>query len=166
MRPMFFEYSDLLECGYDVPYESYNKHIFECERLLDNATTCVDGYHKLRSAFPEDEFDRQAVCECICRLLTIKHEIDEAENRLKMLKSVSVGEDGMVRGKAVASVSAGSESISFMSGGNVGNTCYDAVLTDKNAQRHLMYDTIREILGAVTDKNGVNLLYVGAYPYV
>ena len=63
--------------------------------------------------------------------------------------------------KTVKSVSAGNESISY----DTGSGLISKVLSDKSAQARLYADTINEYLRGTKDKNGVNLLFGGAYPF-
>ena len=44
-------------------------------------------------------------------------------------------------------------------------TAIDKALSDKAAEAQLYTDTIREYLSGVSDANGVNLLFMGRYPY-
>ena len=65
----------------------------------------------------------------------------------------------------VASKSAGNESISYVTSSNTGTaTLIDKCLADKEAQKQLYSDTIRDYLSGVADDNGVSLLYMGMYP--
>ena len=67
--------------------------------------------------------------------------------------------------KQVASKSAGNESISYVTSGSSGTaTLIDKCLADKEAQKQLYDDKIRNYLSGITDANGVNLLYMGIYP--
>ena len=43
-------------------------------------------------------------------------------------------------------------------------TLIDKCLADKEAQKQLYSDTIRDYLSGVADANGVSLLYMGMYP--
>jgi len=43
-------------------------------------------------------------------------------------------------------------------------TLIDKCLADKEAQKQLYDDKIRDYLSGITDANGVNLLYMGIYP--
>ena len=63
--------------------------------------------------------------------------------------------------KTIKSRTAGNESISYDTGGGL----IGKVLSDKSAQARLYADTINEYLRGTKDKNGVNLLFGGVYPY-
>ncbi|MBR2680495.1 MAG: hypothetical protein IKE23_07045, partial [Exiguobacterium sp.] len=73
----------------------------------------------------------------------------------------SVGADGLASSKVVASRSSGSESISYAS--NVSTSLIEATKSE-DAKMALLSRTARFYLAGVEDANGVNLLYMGAYP--
>lgn len=94
-------------------------------------------------------------------------EIEQAEESARNASGFVTREDGTVQSKLVASVSSGSESISYAtSSSGAKNSLIGAVLTDKAAQEKLYADTFSEYLSGVLDANGVNLLFMGAYPCV
>jgi hypothetical protein len=82
-----------------------------------------------------------------------------------MMRGAEQTEQG-VRGKVIASVTAGNESITYSTGTNGFATAVDAAVMDKAARDKLLSDTVREYLSGVEDANGVKLLYMGCYPYV
>lgn len=132
-------------------------------RKIDYYTTGVDGFNKLQYAFPTDDYSAEAVKRCVCALISLINDIVSAENSIKSATGYIQKEDGTYQGKVISSISAGNESISFSSGSK------DATLISKatvdNALREKLFrDTISEYLSGVTDANGVQLLYMGAYP--
>jgi len=134
--------------GTSVDETAFNRLIWNAEKLVKNAVTGVDGRCKLDFAFPDAACDSEAVKRCECAMVDIMAKIDKAETEAQ-------------GNKTITSVSAGNESISYdTSGGLIG-----AVLKDKAAQSKLYADTINEYLRGTKDKNGVNLLYGGVYPY-
>lgn len=137
---------------------------YDASKKIDRATTGVDGVKKLKVAYPTDEDDSEAVKRCACKLIEIMNSIIEAEKRVNSMKELVKRPDGTVQGKVVSSISSGSESISYTIGNNA--SLIDKVLSDKTAQERLYRDTVYEYLSGVTDENGVNLLYMGPYPYV
>lgn len=145
----------------------FNRLSWEACRKLDIATTGIDNVKKLKVAFPEDADDAEAIKRCICKLIEIASAIEQAEQTARSAQGYITREDGSLQSKIVSSVSAGNESISYStSGGSSGtSTLIDAVLTDKTAQEKLYSDTIRDYLSGIADANGVNLLYMGRYPY-
>lgn len=134
--------------GTTVDETVFNRIIWNAEKLVKNAVTGVDGRCKLDFAFPDVEYDAEAVKRCECALLDIMAKINKAETEAE-------------GNKTVKSVSAGNESISY----DTGSGLIGKVLSDKSAQARLYADTINEYLRGTKDKNGVNLLFGGAYPF-
>lgn len=161
-----YEYYKSLYGDKAIPEADFNRLSWDACRKLDIATTGIDNVKKLKVAFPMDEDDVEVVRRCACKLIEIASEIEQAEERVKASQGYVTREDGTVMSKQVSSVSAGTESISYVTGNSSGGaTLIDNVLTDKAAQEQLYQDTIREYLSGVADANGVNLLYMGRYPY-
>lgn len=134
--------------GTTVDNTVFNRLIWNAEKLVKNAVTGVDGRCKLDFAFPDVAYDAETVKRCECALVDIMAKIEKAETEAE-------------GNKTVKSVSAGNESISYDNGsGLIGK-----VLSDKSAQARLYADTINEYLRGTKDKNGVNLLFGGAYPF-
>lgn len=134
--------------GTTVDEKAFNRLIWNAEKIVNNAVTGVDGRCKLDFAFPDVAYDAEAVKRCECALVDILAKIEKAETEA----------DG---NKTVKSVSAGNESISY----DTGSGLISNVLSDKSAQARLYVDTINEYLRGTKDKNGVNLLFGGIYPY-
>lgn len=134
--------------GTTVDETVFNRLIWNAEKLVKNAVTGVDGRCKLDFAFPDVAYDAEAVKRCECALVDIMAKIDKAETEAE-------------GNKTVKSVSAGNESISY----DTGSGLIGKVLSDKSAQAKLYADTINEYLRGTKDKNGVNLLFGGAYPF-
>jgi hypothetical protein len=134
--------------GTTVDETVFNRFIWNAEKLVKNAVTGVDGRCKLDFAFPDVAYDAEAVKRCECALVDIMAKIYKAETEAE-------------GNKTVKSVSAGNESISY----DTGSGLIGKVLSDKSAQARLYADTINEYLRGTKDKNGVNLLFGGAYPF-
>lgn len=134
--------------GTTVDETVFNRLIWNAEKHVKNAVTGVDGRCKLDFAFPDVEYDAEAVKRCECALVDIMAKIEKAETEAE-------------GNKTVKSVSAGNESISY----DTGSGLIGKVLSDKSAQSRLYADTINEYLRGTKDKNGVNLLFGGAYPF-
>ena len=134
--------------GTTVDDKVFNRLIWNAEKLVKNAVTGVDGRCKLDFAFPDVAYDAEAVKRCECALVNIMAKIKKAETEAE-------------GNKTVKSVSAGNESISY----DTGSGLIGKVLSDKSAQARLYADTINEYLRGTKDKNGVNLLFGGAYPF-
>lgn len=149
-----------------IPEIDFNRLSWDACKKLDNATTGVDNVKKLKVAFPRDEDDALTVKRCVCELVSILYRLEQAENTLQSAKGYVQREDGSLQGKVVSSVSAGNESISYSAnGGSNTVTMFDKALADKAVQEQLFRDTITGYLSGVADANGVNLLYMGRYPY-
>ena len=134
--------------GTTVDETVFNRLIWNAEKLVKNAVKGVDGRCKLDFAFPDVAYDSEAVKRCECALVDIMAKIEKAETEAE-------------GNKTVKSVSAGNESISY----DTGSGLIGKVLSDKSAQSRLYADTINEYLRGTKDKNGVNLLFGGAYPF-
>lgn len=134
--------------GATVDETVFNRLIWNAEKLVKNAATGVDGKCKLNFAFPDVAYDAESVKRCECALVDIMAKIDKAETEAE-------------GNKTIKSRTAGNESISYDTGGGL----IGKVLSDKSAQSRLYADTINEYLRGTKDKNGVNLLFGGAYPY-
>lgn len=129
--------------------QTFNRVLWNAEKLVCDYTTGVDGICKARETFPINIEDVEAVKRCVCELVCLMEQIDKANAEA-------------VSGKVVSSVSAGNESISYsVNGGLIG-----AVLSDKTAQDKLFKDTVEKYLRGTKDKNGVNLLFAGVYPFI
>ena len=83
-------------------------------------------------------------------------------------RAMTENADGTVRSRVISSVSSGSESVSYATGSAArsGTTAIDAAVSDPGARARLLDDIVRRYLSGVKDANGVNLLYMGRYPYV
>lgn len=134
--------------GTTVDETVFDRLIWNAEKIVKNAVTGVDGRCKLDFAFPDVAYDAEAVKRCECALVDIMAKIEKAETEAE-------------GNKTVKSVSAGNESISY----DTGSGLIGKVLSDKSAQARLYADTINEYLRGTKDKNGVNLLFGGVYPF-
>lgn len=161
-----YEYYKTLYGDKAIPEADFNRLSFDACRKIDIATTGIDNIKKLKVAFPTDEDDAEAVKRCIVAIIDIMHQIAQAEETAKKAGGYSIREDGSLQGKVVTSVTAGRETIQYAVGSNSGSaTLIDKALADKALQKKLYNDTITEYLSGITDANGVNLLYLGRYPY-
>ena len=147
-----------------MPESEFNRFTWDASKKIDHYTTGVDGVKKLQVAFPTNENDQESVKRCVCALIELIRNINQAEQNLRNATGFIQKEDGTVQGKVVSSVSAGNESISY-SAKTSNTTLIDQAVSDRKAREQLFADTIREYLSGVTDANGINLLYMGSYPY-
>lgn len=151
--------SNLTEAG-------FTRLCWEAERAMDDATTGADYVCKLRLYPPEDEYGAEAVKRCACVLVETLWQIELAETDSRRARAMVERADGTVHSAVVASVSSGSESISYATGSvaRAGGTAVDAAVSDQTARARLLDDVVRRYLAGVPDANGVNLLFLGRYP--
>lgn len=154
----FDEYTQLYE-----PMEErlFNVLAFDACRVMDVHTTGIDNVKKLKKYPPEGD-DALAVKHCAAKIINLLYQIQQAESSAMESAGYESTEQGL-RGKVISSVTAGNESISYVTG-NSSATAIDAAVKDKTVRDKLVADTVREYLSGVKDANGVNLLYMGAYP--
>lgn len=143
----------------------YNRLAYQASRSIDIITTGIDGVRKLALYFPTDEYDATAVKNCECELIHLLKQISDAEEAITNANGYITRADGTVVQKAVASVSSGSESISYSVKNLSGNAITEAA-HDRTAKDSLVTSTVRNNLSGIHDSNGINLLYMGAYPNV
>lgn len=166
MNYVDFDYYKTLYGDKTIPETDFNRLSWDACRKIDYYTTGVDGVKKLKVAFPTEIDDIEAVKRCVCALIELINNINQAEDNKKKAAGYVQREDGTFQGKVVSSVSAGNESISYSALGNNNATLIDMAITDRTVREQLFYDTVKKYLSGVTDANGVGLLYMGTYPYV
>lgn len=160
---MYISYNEYTALYDAIEEKVFNRLVYDACRYLDRHTTGVDGVKKLKVAFPVDEESAAAVKRCAAHIVNTLLQIREAENAASAGRGYTKTENGL-QGKVISSVSAGNESISFSTGTE--KTAVDLAVTDITQRNKLIYATIRDYLSGITDANGVNLLYMGAYPCV
>lgn len=138
---------------------------WEADRLIDVYTTGIDNVRKLQEAAPTDAYSLVAVKRCSCAIVNLLYQIEQIEEAGISAAGVVARSDGTVVGKQVASMSSGSESISYTVS-TAATTTIGAAVSDEEARAKLFRDTVKKYLSGITDANGVNLLYMGVYPYV
>lgn len=132
----------------DGPDESaFERLRWEARRIMDRATTGLDGVRKLAVAPPVREDDAQAVERCEAALVRTLWQMEQAGGCVSR-------DDGTVTGRVVTAVTAGSESVSF------------AVPTagSRADREERCREVVERYLTGAADANGVNLLYMGRYP--
>lgn len=142
--------ADVMDCNV------FERLSFQAERILDRYTTGYDGVAKLRTAFPAEETAVKNIRYCTARLIHILHQIEQVETAASYADS----ETGQRRN--ITHVQSGNESITYADPGKI--SALASAAADRSVRESLIADTIREYLSGVTDSNGVNLLYMGAYP--
>lgn len=147
----------------EISETDFNRLSWDACRLIDRYTTGIDNVKKLKIAFPTDADDSEIVKRCACEVVNLLYRIQQAENSAAAGKGYESTEQGM-RGKVISSITAGNESVTYSVGGNSSETAIDTAVKDASARENYIANTIRGYLSGVTDANGVNLLYMGAYP--
>lgn len=162
----YAEYTDYCDMASEplMTEEDFDRLSFRAVRVLDVITTGVDGVRKLRVAFPEDEYDVQAVKQCFCEIVGLLYQIEQAERQAREAEQLLQREDGSVTAGLVTSVSAGDESVNFASGTAMGQSLARRAASDPDERTRLLDSTARTFLAGVPDKNGVNLMFMGPYP--
>ena len=143
----------------DIDEDEFEPLAIEADRILDAATTGIDNVHKLQIAMPED---RQLIVVCACKIISLLKAVADAEKAAAGAIGYDSTANGL-RGKVVASMSAGNESVSFSAGAGQ-DTALGKAVADREEQMKQIRGIIRLYLSGVTDANGVNLLYMGPYP--
>lgn len=141
-------YPDSMDCN------TFNRLCFEACRLIDRYTTGVDGVAKLRIAFPTDEQAADAVHYCAAKIIHMLFQIEQVES--------SAGFDGAEVRRTISHMESGNESVTYSDSAKT--SVIAAAAADTYLRESLIANTIREYLAGVTDANGVNLLFMGAYP--
>lgn len=149
--------------GSEISDSAFSRFEWETARLMDRETTGVDGFKKLRYAFPTNEDDVMTIQRCACAVINILHQIDEYNRSVMDANGYIKRDDGTLSSKAISSVSSGSESISFNNSTKAENAIISAAKS--TAEKNLLiHNIITENLSGAADVNGVNLLYMGVYP--
>ena len=155
---------------YNELYDPINERLFnrfsvEASRIMDIHTTGIDNVKKLKTYFPTDEDDAEAVKHCAAKLIYTLNQINQAEVTALESRGYESTDQGM-RGKVISSISSGNESISYATGGNASATAYDAAAKDRTVRDKLLAEIVWDYLRGVSDVNGVGLLYMGVYTHV
>lgn len=147
----------------EITDSAFSRFEWEASRLMDRETTGVDGFKKLRYAFPTDEDDVMTVQRCACAIINILHQIEDYNHSAMDANGYIKREDGTLSSNVISSISSGSESISFSNSVKTDNAIISAAKStvEKNL---LIHNTITEFLSGAADANGINLLYMGVYP--
>lgn len=152
---MYLSYEEYLEFHNDVKENEFPLLCTKASIELDKQTTGIDGYKKLKNAFPIDPDDANSIKLCMVELIHTYKSIDTVNSR-------EVNEDGLPTGRQISSFSSGSESISYASGADT----YERYAVDPNARKLALRTIVTDYLSGIKDANGVNILFMGVYPYV
>lgn len=138
---------------------------WSARRILDDITTGVDGFCKLKSAFPERCDDVEAVKRSQAMLIHNYYEFllqDRARENSEAM-SGSGGGNGYASG-IIEQVSSGTETIKYAVDASASSST--GFLARAKAREEFLRTQADRYLIGTKDKNGVNLLYRGAYPCV
>ena len=144
-----YEYYKSLYGDKALAETDFDRLSWDAERELDKATSGLDGVKKLEIAFPTNRYDAEVVRRCACDLIDFLSQLEKAQ-------STMINDGGIV-----ASKSAGNESISYVNG----DTVVTNALRSARGKEIAICSLITEKLRDVKDANGINLLYLGSYPY-
>lgn len=146
----YVSYTDYLALYADnMTQTDFDRIEYDAETWLDMWVTTLDGVNKLRVAFPTDEHDAEAVKRAVIALVKALRDIENYQN-------VAVQANGGI----VASVSSGTESISYQRG----NSALAKAVENDAEKASYLYNIVRRYLSGKHDANGINLLYGGVYP--
>ena len=144
-----YEYYKTLYGDKALAENEFNRLSWDAEREIDKATCGIDGVKKLEVAFPTNRYDAEVVKRCVCDLIDFLSQLEKAQ-------SIMINDGGIVSAK-----SAGNESISYVNG----DTVVTSALKSARGKEIAICSLITEKLRDVKDANGINLLYLGSYPY-
>ena len=137
-----------------IPDESFDKY-------ADRASDRIDQYtfDRCVGMFTDDERSLVKIKKACCAIADALYQIDEARKASMNNVGTITREDGTVVQKAIKSVSAGNESITYAT--DTSGNIYTKASVDKKTEHELIGQIITEHLQGVTDKNGICLLYGG-----
>ena len=123
---------------------------------LERASDYVDAitFHRTENTFPVEEKHVVKVKKSVCAIAEALSLIDAQAKAMQ----ATVDANGTYKG-AVASMSSGRESISYVQNGN--NSVYGRAAVDMNERDKLLYGIAAQYLADIPDSEGVNLLYAG-----
>ena len=157
---MYATYNDYLALYPEIPETDFNRLGYDASKEIDYQTTGVDGVFKLKYFFPTDTDDAEAVKRCCCALVNALYSVEQIQASAGVVQR----EDGVFVGRGVASLHSGSESITYASGSTA--STYTKAASDDVARMKMVDSIVRRYFVNVKDSNGVNLLYLGAYPCI
>lgn len=143
----------------DLTEAEFNRFSYSAKRLMQDMTTGVDGFVKLTEATPTDEDVLEALKYCTADLIHTMFRIEALEKAGEMLKQ----SDGTMTPAVISSKSAGTESISYSTNST---SALNAAVSSLKERTEMFGGIVRKYLSGLKDANGVNLLYMGVYPYV
>lgn len=143
--------------GDTVPEDSFDKYEDMASDRIDRIT-----FDRLVYGLPENERDKTKVQKAVCAVSDALYQIDQIRKSNMEAVGTVKREDGTVTGKAVSSVSSGSESISYVTGtSGTSGDIYAQAAMDKKVENVLLRQVATDYLAGVTDEKGICLLYAG-----
>ena len=140
-----------------VPEENFPKYIESACNRIDGIT-----FDRLVDGLPSDQQSNVRVQKAVCAVADVLYLIETVRKASIETVGTIKREDGSVTGKQIASLSSGSESISYVTGTNgTGKDIYSQAAMNKQVENVLIRQAATEYLQGVADANGVNLLYAG-----
>lgn len=140
--------------GDTVPESDFPKYADRASDRIDMIT-----FDRLVNGFPEEERAVTKVKKAVCAVADAIYQIDQIKNASMETVGTVVREDGTVTGKAVSSVSSGSESISYATGiSTTGIEDYALAASNAEEELKLLRNKAIPYLMNVNDRNGINLL--------
>ncbi len=167
---MYLSYQDYIDYyPDDMDTATFNRLAWDASRYVDNVIRTANGVDKLRDAFPTDDIDKMAVIRCLARVVSVLYSIEKIAAQSAKERAYIEDADGSFHSAKIASVSSGSESISYVSGAGVSSASAagspeEMAALDAVYRETYIRDIVRQMLGGFKDANGVNLLYQGVYP--
>ena len=125
-------------------------------KWLERASDYIDAitFHRTEYTFPVEEKHVVKVKKAVCAIAEALSLIDAQAKALQ----ASVDASGTYKG-AVASISSGRESISYVQAAN--GSVYGRAAADQQERDNLLYGLAVQYLADVPDSEGINLLYAG-----
>ena len=125
-------------------------------KWLERASDALDAltFARTRRTFPTEDEHAERVKKAVCAIAEALALIDAQERAL----TAALDADGNVKA-AVASLSSGRESVSYVSAAN--GSAYASAARDRGQRQKLLFDIAAQYLADVPDREGVNLLYAG-----
>ena len=125
-------------------------------KWLERASDYVDAitFHRTEDNFPLEEKHVVKVKKAVCAIAEALFLIDAQAKAMQ----ASMDANGTYKG-AIASMSSGRESISYVQAGN--SSVYGKAAADHKERDKLLYGLTIQYLADVPDSKGVNLLYAG-----
>lgn len=143
--------------GDTVPESDFPKYADRASDRIDMIT-----FDRLVDGLPDDERSQTKIKKAVCALADAIYQIDQVKKASMETVGTVVREDGTVTGKAVSSVSSGSESISYITGTSGSNAdIYSQAAMDKKVENVLLQQIATDYLSGAVDKKGICLLYAG-----